>query len=295
MPLKAILNSLIASIISCIFAIGFKYIGIYLIIFSYFSSLPIFIATFYYGLTGIIVCTLITIFIMSSLTSFNVGLMFFITNILPVTLILFEKRRITFNYLNFISKLTLVNSILYLIFSFIFQDKISDITKNLATTFNKINNNITIDQSIIDLAPSIVIFSWNIILILNLIFARIILTKYFKNVENFSDKIINIHLPKWLIGLFIFFLIPSSILNAENSTWFRSLALIYAIPITIQGIGVIHVFLKKKKTSEFLIYTFYTIIFLIPIITPIITAIGVLEHLYDFRRLKIKKINRDID
>lgn len=289
MPLKAILNSLIASIISCIFAIGFKYIGIYLIILSYFSSLPIFIATFYYGPTGIIVSTLISIFIMSSLTSFNVSLIFFITSILPVTLILLEKGENKFNYLNFLSKLTLVNSILYVIFSFIFQDKISDITKNLLITFNKVNNNITIDQSIIDLAPSIVIFSWNIILILNLIFARIIITKYFKNFENFSDKIINIQLQKWLIGLFIFFLIPSSILNADNGVWFRSLALIYAIPITIQGISVIHVFLKMKKASGFLIYTFYSVIFLIPIILPIITAIGVLEHLYDFRKLKIKK------
>ena len=93
----------------------------------------------------------------------------------------------------------------------------------------------------------------------------------------------------YLIVIFILLLVPASLLNSENAIWFKSLALIYAIPITIQGACVIHVFLKMKKVSEFLIYTFYTLIFLIPITIPVITAIGVLEYLYDFRSLKNKK------
>ena len=106
---------------------------------------------------------------------------------------------------------------------------------------------------------------------------------------------INLKLQKWVIFLFILFLIPASLLSDDNGIWFRSPALIYAIPLTIQGFGVMQVFFKQKKISDLLIYTFYTIIFLVPISLPIITAIGVLEYVYDFRQLKYKKINRNID
>ena len=131
----------------------------------------------------------------------------------------------------------MANSIIFITFSFIYKDEIKIITKDLTEYFSQnLKSNITIDQSLLDLAPSILIFSWSIILILNLIISRVIITKYFKNFVNFSDKIINLQLQKWLIALFIFFLIPASILSHENGTWFRSLALIYAIPITIQGL-----------------------------------------------------------
>ena len=43
MPLKAILNSFIAAILSCILALGFKFIGVYLILLSYFASIFIII------------------------------------------------------------------------------------------------------------------------------------------------------------------------------------------------------------------------------------------------------------
>ena len=112
MPLKAILNSLIAGMISCLFAIGFKYFGIYLIFLTYFSALPIFISGLYFGMTGIFISSIFSIVIMTFITSFNVGVLFFITNILPITLILFERSKNKFNYLNFISKLTLISSIL---------------------------------------------------------------------------------------------------------------------------------------------------------------------------------------
>ena len=291
MPLKAILNSFIAAILSCILALGFKFIGVYLILLSYFASLPIFIITFYYGLTGIILSSIISITILSSITSFPVGVMFVFSTILPVTLILFERTKNKFNYLNFISKLTLMNAILYLGINLAFKDKILEIKNNLRELFNQnLNNNI--DQSILDLAPSFLIISWTLILIFNLIISRIIISKYFKNFITFPDKIINIQLQNWLIWSFMFFLIPASVINNESGIWFKSLALIYAIPVTIQGLCTIHVILKEKKVNSFLIYTFYSLVFLIPISIPLITAIGFLDFLYDLRKLKnIKKVN----
>ncbi|MFP6779737.1 MAG: DUF2232 domain-containing protein [Alphaproteobacteria bacterium] len=293
MPLKAILNSFIAAILSCILALGFKFIGVYLILLSYFASLPIFLITFYYGLTGIILSSIISITILSFLTSLPIGIMFFFSNILPVVLILFEKTKNKFSYLNFISKLTLVNSILYIGINVAFRDKIIDITNNLREFFNQnLNNNISIDQSILDLAPSFLMISWTLILIFNLIIARIIISKYFKNFIIFPDKIINIQLQSWLIWSFMFFLIPASVINNDSGIWFKSLALIYAIPVTIQGLCTIHVFLKEKKVGSFLIYTFYSLVFIIPISIPLITAIGFLEFIYDFRKLKnTKKVN----
>lgn len=295
MPLKAILNSFIAAILSCILALGFKFIGVYLILLSYFASLPIFIITFYYGLTGIILSSIISITILSSIISIPVGIMFFVSTILPVTLILFEKTKNKFNYLNFISKLTLINAILFLGINLAFKDKILEIKNNLRELFNQnLNNNI--DQSILDLAPSFLIISWTLILIFNLIISRIIISKYFKNFITFPDKIINIQLQNWLIWSFMFFLIPASVINNESGIWFKSLALIYAIPVTIQGLCTIHVILKEKKVNSFLIYTFYSLVFLIPISIPLITAIGFLDFLYDLRKLKnIKKVNWNID
>jgi uncharacterized protein YybS (DUF2232 family) len=221
--------------------------------------------------------------------------MFFFSTILPVTLILFERTKNKFNYLNFISKLTLINAILYLGISLAFKDKILEIKNNLRELFNQnLNNNI--DQSILDLAPSFLIISWTLILIFNLIISRIIISKYFKNFITFPDKIINIQLQNWLIWSFMFFLIPASVINNESGIWFKSLALIYAIPVTIQGLCTIHVILKEKKVSSFLIYTFYSLVFLIPIAIPLITAIGFLDFIYDFRKLKnTKKVNGNID
>ena len=65
-------------------------------------------------MTGIFLSAIFSIVIMTFVTSFNVGILFFITNILPITLILFERSKNKFNYLNFISKLTLISSILYI-------------------------------------------------------------------------------------------------------------------------------------------------------------------------------------
>ena len=174
---------------------------------------------------------------------------------------------------------------------FIYPNKINDVIKTFSNYLQKsFGNNLKIETAILDMTPAIIISTWFLILLLNFIIARKVLTKGF---INFKDKILNLKLQSWLITIFILFLIPAALLSEENSVWFRSLALIYAIPITIQGITVIHILLKRNKNGAFLIYSFYTLVFFIPFSIPLITATGVLDHIYDFRSLK--KNNSDID
>jgi hypothetical protein len=173
----------------------------------------------------------------------------------------------------------------------LYPDKINTIIKNFSDYLqNSLGNNLKIETAILDMTPSIIISTWGIILLLNFIIARKILEK---GLLKFKDKILDLKLQSWLITIFILFLIPAALLNEENSRLFRSLALVYAVPITIQGICVIHTLLKQNKNGAFLIYSFYTLVFFIPFSIPIITATGVLDHIYGFRSLK--KNNTDID
>ena len=286
MPLKAILNSLILGVASSIFTIGFNFFGAILLFFSYFSPLPIFIVTLFYGLYGTILSALISVSIIVLMTSAPIGIIFFIANIAPSIIILMDRKNNEFSYQNFISKLTLINGFLYAVIMLLYPDKISTIIKNFSNYLqNSLGNNLKIETAILDMTPSIIISTWGIILLLNFIIARKILEK---SLLKFKDKILDLKLQSWLITVFILFLIPAALLNEENSRLFRSLALVYAIPITIQGICVIHTLLKRNKNGAFLIYLFYTLIFIIPFSIPIITAAGVLDHIYSFRGLKKK-------
>ena len=292
MPLKAILNSLILGVASSIFTIGFNFFGAILLFFSYFSPLPIFIVTLFYGLYGTICSALISLSIIFLITSAPIGIIFFIANILPSIIILMDKTNNRFSYKNFISKLTLINGFLYVAIMLLYPDKISTMIKNFSNYMqNSLGNNLKIETSILDMTPSIIISTWGLVLLLNFMIARKILEKGFLQ---FKDKILDLKLQSWLIAIFLLLLIPAALLNEENSKWFRSLALIYAIPITIQGICVIHTCLKQNKNGAFLIYSFYTIVFFIPFSIPIITAAGVLDHIYNFKSLK-KINNTDID
>jgi len=286
MPLKAILNSLILGVTSSIFTIGFNFFGAILLFFSYFSPLPIFIVALFYGLYGTIFSALISVSVIVLMTSAPIGIIFFIANILPSIIIVMDKTNNKFSYTNFISKLTFINGFSYVAIMLLYPDKINTIIKNFSDYLqNSLGNNLKIETSILDMTPSIIISTWCLILLLNFIIARKILEKGFLK---FKDKILDLKLQPWLIIIFILFLIPAALLNEENSKWFRSLALIYAIPITIQGICVIHTLLKQNKNGAFLIYSFYTLVFFIPFSIPIITATGVLDHIYGFRSFKKK-------
>ena len=286
MPLKAILNSLILGVLSSIFTIGFNFFGTILLFFSYFSPLPIFAATLYYGLYGTIFSALISSSIIILMTSTHIGIIFVISNIVPSMILFLDRTDNKFSYQNFISRLTVINGFLYAILMLIYPDKINDVIKTFSNYLEKsFGNSLKIETAILDMTPAIIISTWCLILLLNFIIARNILTKGF---IKFKDKILNLKLQSWLITIFILFLIPAALLNEENSVWFRSLALIYAIPITIQGITVIHTLLKRNKNGAFLIYSFYTLVFFIPFSIPLITATGVLDHIYSFKDYKKK-------
>ena len=202
-----------------------------------------------------------------------------------------DKTSNKFSYQKFISRLTLINGFLYLALMLLYPNKINTVIKNFTNYLqSNLGNNLKIETSILDMTPAIIISTWCLILLLNFIIARKVLEKGFMK---FKDRILDLKLQSWLIIIFLVFLIPAALLNEVNSAWFRSLALIYAIPITIQGITVIHTLFKRNKNGAFLIYSFYTLVFFIPFSIPLITATGVLDHIYNFRGLK--KNNSDID
>ena len=291
MPLRAIINSLILGAASSIFTIGFNFFGAILLFFSYFSPLPIFIATLYYGLYGTVFSAFISLGIIVLMTSTHIGIIFIIANIAPSIILLMDKTSNKFSYQKFISRLTLINGFLYLALMLLYPNKINTVIKNFTNYLqSNLGNNLKIETSILDMTPAIIISTWCLILLLNFIIARKVLEKGFMK---FKDRILDLKLQSWLIIIFLVFLIPAALLNEVNSAWFRSLALIYAIPITIQGITVIHTLFKRNKNGAFLIYSFYTLVFFIPFSIPLITATGVLDHIYNFRGLK--KNNSDID
>jgi len=140
-----------------------------------------------------------------------------------------------------------------------------------------------IDQNMLLLIPSFIISSWIIILVLNLILAKNLIFKYEK-ISYIKDKLLNILIPRWFIILFIFLIIPITILNL-NISILISAAIIISIPITIQGLTIIHFYSKYISYGNFFLYSLYGLIFFIPISLSIITAIGVLEKFYNFRKI----------
>ena len=79
-----------------------------------------------------------------------------------------------------------------------------------------------------------------------------------------------------------------SILFTENYyILFQSIAVILSIPITLQGLASTHLLFKKFSVNNFLTSIFYLIVIFIPFTLAIITAIGVLDHFYNFRKLKL--------
>ena len=168
MPLKAILNSLILGVTSSIFTIGFNFFGAILLFFSYFSPLPIFIVTLFYGLYGTILSALISVSIIVLMTSAPIGIIFFIANIAPSIIILMDRKSNEFSYQNFISKLTLINGLLYAVIMLLYPDKINTVIKNFSNYLqNSLGNNLKIETAILDMTPSIIISTWGIILLLN--------------------------------------------------------------------------------------------------------------------------------
>ncbi len=145
---------------------------------------------------------------------------------------------------------------------------------------------------ILNLLPSIIMASWISIIALNLMISKK-LSKFskiykLKGLALNTNEFIYTSLPNWIIYLFLILLTTSVVLNDITSIWAKSLVVILSVPITLQGLASIQFNINKFTMSNFLTGLFYIIVLFIPLIFAIIAAIGVLDHFYDFRKLKNK-------
>jgi len=143
---------------------------------------------------------------------------------------------------------------------------------------------------ILNLLPSIIIASWIAIIALNLMISKKFfkISKVYKLKGLTTNEFIYTALPNWIIYLFLILLTTSVVFNDISHIWCKSLVVILSVPITLQGLASIQFNINKYTTSNFLTGLFYIIVLFIPFILAIIAAIGVLDHFYDFRKLKNK-------
>ncbi len=285
---KEILLSILAGIIPSILTLGYKIFGPIILIFSYFTPLPFFLISLKYSLSSLIISITASISILILFSSITTSLLFFIINIIPAILISIERRnKIKFNYGNIIAKITLIKSLIFLFISTLYSEDLLKFSLNFFNNLkNLTQNNLAIEHDTFVLIPAIIISSWIIILFFNLIIAKNIILKFGKNTIN-NDKFLDIFVPKWLTILFLLIIIPITILQL-NLNWLNSVAIITSVPITIQGLTVIHVIFKNIKMGKILLYTFYGIIFFIPTSIAFLTALGVLDNFYNLKKLKNK-------
>ena len=195
-----------------------------------------------------------------------------------------KKRKKQLYYGEIISKIALCKCLIFFIISYLYTANIEDFSNKFYENMQALTkNNFIIDQNILLLIPSFIISSWIIILVLNLILAKNLIFKYEK-ISYIKDKLLNILIPRWFIILFIVLIIPITILNL-NISILISAAIIISIPITIQGLTIIHFYSKYISYGNIFLYSLYGLIFFIPIILSIITALGVLDNFYNFRKI----------
>ena len=289
---KNIFESIIAGVVSSLITIGFQIFGPIIFLLSYFTPLPFFFISLKYKFPNLIISILTSITILILFSSVLTSILFFIINISPAILLSIEiRKKENFSYGDIISKITLLNSIIFILILFLYSESLS----NFSIEFNNqiqslVKSNIYIEQNIINLIPSLIISSWTIILIVNLIIAKNILLKFI-NKTVYKDKIINMNIPKWLSILFLSCLIPSVILDNKAIQILNSLMIIYSVPITLQGFIVVQKIIQSFQIKNFLLYSFYGIIFIFPIGIALITALGVLDTFYNFKNLNLNKKN----
>ncbi len=289
---KNIFESIIAGAVSSLITIGFQIFGPIIFLLSYFTPLPFFFISLKYKFSNLIISILTSITILILFSSVLTSILFFIINITPAILLSIEiRKKENFSYGDIITRITLLNSIIFILISFLYSESLS----NFSIEFNNqiqslVKSNIYIEQNIINLIPSLIISSWTIILIVNLIIAKNIFLKFI-NKTVYKDKIINMKIPKWLSILFLSCLIPSVILDNKAIQILNSLIIIYSVPITLQGFIVVQKIIHSFQIKNFILYSFYGIIFIFPIGIALITALGVLDTFYNFKNLNLNKKN----
>ena len=263
---------------------------------AYFIPLPFFIAALIYGTSGTIIATIIGTFLVGLFYGIPVAIGFLIINACPA--LWFAMRNISNEYQKniglVISEISIAGIILFLISTLpFFSDNILYFVEYFNNQLiNNFDSKISIPSMILNLLPSIIIASWIAIIALNLMISKKLskISKIYKlkGLTLNTNEFIYTSLPNWIIYLFLILLTTSVVLNDIASIWAKSLVVILSVPITLQGLASIQFNINKFTMSNFLTGLFYIIVLFIPFILAIIAAIGVLDHFYDFRKLKNK-------
>ena len=295
MNTKDSLMSFGAGLVAALMTLGLNLYSPITLFLAYFIPLPFFISALIYGISGTIIATIIGTFLVGLFYGVPVAIGFLIINACPA--LWFSMRNISNDYQKniglVISEISIAGIILFLISTIFYSDKIFSFIEYFNNQLiNNFGSKISVPSMILNLLPSIIIASWIAILSLNLMISK----KIFQFSKLYKLKILTpntkefIHtsLPNWIIYLFLILLTTSVVLNDITSLWAKSLVVILSVPITLQGLASIQFNINKFTMSNFLTGLFYIIVLFIPFIFAIIAAIGVLDHFYDFRKLKNK-------
>ena len=277
-------------LLAALIMISFNIFGPFTFLLAYFIPLIFFSASLFYGIKGILISAGLSALIMFTFYGITISSEFIFINACPAIWLSYRSTYFKMKYSldKFLSEISIVGVFLYLFFSFFFVEKLT-VFKNSFENIMNLNFSTAIDipNQIIGLFPSIIIATWITILFINLSIAKKISTKYKIQINNYNHKFSHIFLPKVLIYLFLTFLMLSILFIDNYNILFQSISVILSIPITLQGLASTHSLFKKFSVNNFLTSIFYLIVIFIPFTLAIITAIGVLDHFYNFRKLKL--------
>ena len=249
-----------------------------------------FSASLFYGIKGILISAGLSALIMFTFYGITISSEFIFINACPAIWLSLRSTYFKMKYSldKFLSEISIMGVFLYLFFSFFFVEKLTVFTNSFENIMNlNFSTAVDIPNQIISLLPSIIIATWITILFINLSIAKKISTRYKIQINNYDHKFSQIFLPKVLIYLFLIFLMLSILFTENYNILFQSISVILSIPITFQGLASTHSLFKKFSVNNFLTSIFYLIVIFIPFTLAIITAIGVLDHFYNFRKLKL--------
>ena len=295
MNTKDSLMSFGAGLVAALMTLGLNLYSPLTLFLAYFIPLPFFISALIYGISGTIMATIIGTFLIGLFYGVPIAAGFLIINACPA--LWFAMRNISNEYQKniglVISEISIAGIILFLISSIFYSNKFLSFIEHFNNQLiNNFNSQISVPPMILNLLPSIIIASWIAILALNLIiskkFSKISKIHQLKRPTPNTKEFIYTSLPNWIIYLFLILLTTSVIFNDIANIWAKSLVVILSVPITLQGLANIQFNINKYTISNFLTGLFYIIVLFIPFILAIIAAIGVLDHFYDFRKLKNK-------
>lgn len=92
--------------------------------------------------------------------------------------------------------------------------------------------------------------------------------------------------PVWLVGLFLAALLPAALLQGNVAAVAGSFALVFGIPLLLQGLAVIHTLSRSWPGRRLLLFACYGSLIwpFAPLAWALVTALGVTEQFGRFRR-----------